>query len=343
MNNHSLIAIDLAKNTFQACVLNRHSKIIENTKLPRSKLLAFVLQHQPGDIAMESCYSANYWGRLFEKHGCTVKLIPAQHVKPFVRGNKNDKNDALAIAEASRRPNIQFVQVKTLAQQDMQSLHRIRERLLAARLRLSNQVRGLLSEYGIIMPKGHRAFTMHVAEIIDSEDDLIGPTFQQELSYLLAEYHHYQHRIEHINEQIKRVAQNDELHQLLQSVPGIGPIIATAIVCTVGRGTQFTSANEFAVWLGLTPRQHASGDKSVQLSITKRGDRYLRKQFIHGSRAAMRWCRKRDDRLSHWTNALVARRGVNKACVALAHKLARICWAILRDQKPFNIESNLAK
>jgi transposase len=335
MKENSVIAIDLAKNVFQACVLNQYFKPIKNVKLSRTKLLPFVLQHKPKEVTMESCYSANYWGRVFEQHDIRVKLIPAQHVKPFVRGNKNDKNDVIAIAEASQRPNIKFVSVKSIEQQDMQSLHRIRERLLSDRLRLSNQVRGLLSEYGVTMNQGHHAFRVQLLELIDQDNALVGHMFKQALSQLYEEYQQYQERLQSITRQIKKVAEHDELHQLLMSVPGIGPIIATAIISTIGDGRQFSTANEFAVWLGLTPRQHASGDKSYQLGITKRGDRYLRKQLVHGARAATRWCRKRDDSLSRWTNELIGRRGYNKATVALAHKLARIVWAVLRDRKPF--------
>ena len=338
MNKHSLIAIDLAKNIFQVCLLDHHFKVVKNIKLTRAKLLPYILQHPADHIVMEACYSANYWGRLFQAHGFTVNLVPAQHVKPFVRGNKNDKNDALAIAEASQRPNIQFVAIKSIEQQDMKSLHRIRERLLANRLQLTNQVRGLLSECGVIMAQGNYAFRIRLAELIQTDNPMIGPMLQHELHDLLDEFHGYQTRLEHINEQIKAVAQQNERHQLLMSIPGIGPIIATAIISTIGRGTQFKSANEFAVWLGLTPRQHASGDKSYQSGITKRGNRYLRKQLIHGARAGMRWCRKRDDQLSQWVNQLIARRGVQKANVALAHKLARIIWAVLRTQQPFQLK-----
>jgi transposase len=338
MNNHSLMAIDLAKNTFQACLLDEHFNITKNVKVSRTKLLQFVLTHQAKEVVMEACYSSNYWGRLFLQHGFEVKLIPAQHVKPFVRGNKNDKNDALAIAEASRRPNMKSVGVKTIEQQDMQSLHRIRERLLSSRLRLSNQARGLLSEYGVTFAQGHRAFCSTMAGLIDRDESLVGPIFRDELRNLLEEYNQYQERLAHINLQIKSIADQDETHKLLMSIPGIGPIISTAIVSTIGLGQQFKTANEFAVWLGLTPRQYASGDKSIHLGITKRGDRYLRKQLVHGARAAMRWCRKRDDKLSRWTNEIIARRGANKASVALAHKLSRIAWAVLRDQKPFRLE-----
>lgn len=337
MNNHSLVAIDLAKNTFQACVLDGLNRVAKNVKLSRHKLLDFVLSQSADEVVMEACYSANYWGRLFQEQGLTVKLIPAQHVKPFVRGNKNDKNDALAIAEASRRPDVRFVSIKTMAQQDMQSMHRVRERLLANKVRLSNQVRDLLSEYGVTIPLGHRAFRVQVTDIIHHEDKRVSPIFREKLQFLFAEYNEIRQRVEHINAQIRHVASHDESHQLLMSIPCIGPIIATAIISAIGHGHQFTSANEFAVWLGVTPRQHASGDKSIQLGITKRGDRYLRKQLVHGARAAMRWCRKRDDRLSQWTNAIIARRGINKASVALAHKLARIAWALLRDQKPFAV------
>jgi len=339
MNKHSLIAIDLAKNIFQVCLLDKNQKVIKNVPLTRVKLLPFVLTHQVDMVTMESCYSANYWGRLFQQHGLTVRLIPAQHVKPFVRGNKNDKNDALAIAEASQRPNIQPVPVKSIEQQDMKSLHRIRERLLADRVRLTNQVRGLLSEYGITMAKGNCAFKRRVTELIQIENALIGPIFHQELHHLLDEFHQYQTRLAHINQQIVRVSKQNDLHQLLMSIPGIGPIISTAIISAIGQGAQFKTANEFAVWLGLTPRQHASGDKSYQLGITKRGDSYLRKQLIHGARATMRWSRHRDDHLSQWVNQIIARRGPQKANVALAHKLARIAWAVLRDHKPFTLNT----
>lgn len=343
MTKHSLMAIDLAKNSFQVCLLDRHFKVQKNLKLSRSKLLAFVLQHPADEIVMEACYSANYWGRTFQHYGLNVKLVPAQHVKPFVRGNKNDKNDALAIAEASQRPNMRFVEIKTLAQQDMQSLHRIRERLLAARLRLTNQVRGLLSEYGIILNQGNYAFRTQLAEHIDQEHPALSPVFRQELVSLLEEFQHYQQRLEHINQQIKMSAEHNEQHQLLMTIPGIGPIIATAVTSAIGRGTQFTTAREFAVWLGLTPRQHASGDVSIQLGITKRGDRYLRKQLVHGARAAMRWCRKRNDRLSRWVNQLIARRGLHKANIALAHKLARIIWAVLQRHEPFELNKGVLK
>jgi len=330
----------LAKNIFQVCVFDHHQKVSKNVKLSRNKLLDFILKQKADVVAMEACYSSNYWGRLFQQHGLTVRLIPAQHVKPFVRGNKNDKNDALAIGEACYRPNIKTVPVKSIEQQDMRSLHRIRERLLSHRLSLSNQVRGLLSEYGIIMAKGHFAFKTGVAELIQTRNPLVGPLFQQELYNLLDEYHHYQSRLDQINLQITQVAQYNERHQLLMSIPGIGPIISTAIISAIDQGQQFKSASEFAVWLGLTPKQHASGDISYQLGITKRGDRYLRKQLVHGARAAMRWARKRDDQLSQWINQVIARRGYQKANVALAHKLARIIWAMLRDQQTFKHHMN---
>lgn len=337
MNKHSLVAIDLAKKSFQVCVLGSHSTIVKNLKLTRAKLLPFVLQQDVEMVVMEACYSANYWGRVFERHGLTVRLIPAQHVKPFVRGNKNDKNDALAIAEASRRPGMRFVTVKSVEQQDMQSLHRIRERLLAARLRLSNQVRGLLSEYGVTFAQGNYAFRTGLARLIASGHDHIGPLFQQELADLLDEFYTYEARLEKITQHIRILAEQDDAHRLLMSIPGIGPIIATAITSSIGYGTQFKNARECAVWLGLTPRQYASGEVSFHLGITKRGDRYVRTQLVHGARAAMRWCRSRDDRLSRWVNQLVARRGCHKANVALAHKLARIAWAVLQSREPFKL------
>ena len=284
-------------------------------------------------VAMEACYMSHYWGRQFGSLGHEVQLIPAQHVKPFVRGNKNDRNDALAIAEAANRPNLRGVPMKTVEQQEVLALHRIRERLKRQRIQLMNQTRGLLAEFGLVFPKGHKAFRHALNDILNAER--VSARFAEQLQQLRGEYERLSADLTHTNERIATfVAQTPSCAYLL-SVPGIGPAIASAVVASVDKGQAFTSPREFAVWLGLTPGVAASGERWRPLGITKRGDRYLRTLYIHGARAALRWTRHRHDTFSRWANASVERRGYNKAVVAVAHKLARLSWVLLQRQIPF--------
>lgn len=330
MNNHKLIAIDLAKEVFQVCTVNKNNKIVSNQKQSRASLADYMMKQQTATVAMEACYSSHYWARLFGSFGHHVMLIPAQHVKPFVRGNKNDHNDALAIAEAAQRPNIKCVPIKSVAQQDIQFLHRLRERVVSERTKLTNQTRGLLSEYGIVFPKGFKAFRAALPHLIEPDEQRISAQLKPHLRYILDEFYTLTERLESLNKALAQIANENPLCQILMSIPGIGYVNATALYSAIGNGQQFNSAREFAVWLGITPRQQASGAKQVMLGITKRGNRYLRKQLIHGARAAMSHCRKRHDHLSQWLNALIARRGHNKANVALANKMARLCWTLLQ-------------
>ena len=314
----------------RTCTVNKNNKIISNQKLSRASLADYMMKQQIATVAMEACYSSHYWARLFESFGHHVMLIPAQHVKPFVRGNKNDHNDALAIAEAAQRPNIKCVPIKTVAQQDIQFLHRLRERVVSERTKLTNQTRGLLSEYGIVFPKGFKAFRTTLPPLIEPDEQRISAQLKPHLRYILDEFYTLTERLESLNKALAQIANQNPLCQILMSIPGIGYVNATALYSAIGNGQQFKSAREFSVWLGITPRQQASGTKQVMLGITKRGNRYLRKQLIHGARAAMSHCRKRHDHLSQWLNALVARRGHNKANVALANKMARLGWILLQ-------------
>lgn len=336
MVEHNLIAIDLAKSVFQVCVM-KGNRVVVNKQLRRGGLLEFVLQQDASVVAMEACYSSHYWARLFQAHGFEIQMIPAQHVKPFRRGNKNDHNDAVAVAEASRRPNIRFVPVKTIEQQDIQSLHRLRERWLRARLALTNQARGLLSEYGVVFGKGDKAFREGIAAALDNPD--LSPVLKEALIDIQEEYHFIQHKLQQIKTRLIRHSRQDSNSRLLESIPGIGPVIATAVTSTVYNGAGFANAREFAVWTGLTPKQSSSGDKCVTSGVTKRGNAYLRKQLVHGARAAMRWSRYRDDEFSRWVNRLIARQGYNKAAVAVAHRLARIIWILLQKQERFVVRA----
>jgi len=335
MNNHSLIAIDLAKNVFQVCIVNSNNRVLMNKSFNRNALSEFMIKQKPALVAMEACYSSHYWGRLFQSDGHQVNLLPAQHVKPFVRGNKNDHNDALAIAEAAKRPDIKSVPIKTVAQQDIQSLHRLRERCVSQRTSLSNQTRGLLSEYGIVFPQGFKAFKQALALLLDPKDTQLTVVIKQQLQYVSDEFDRMCSRLKELNQSLAQIAHDNSHCQRLMSIPGIGYVNATGLYSAIGNGSQFKNARERSVWLGITPKQFASGNKQVMAGITKRGNRYLRKQLIHGARALMTRCKKRDDHLSHWLINIVKRRGTNKACVALANKMARLSWTLLQKNQMY--------
>lgn len=335
MAKHNLIAIDLAKNIFQLCGLTQQNKVVFNTAVKRQALPDFMAKQAPVEVVMEACYSSYYWARCFEAMGHTVRLLPAQHVSPFVRGNKSDRNDALAIAEASRRPNLTTVPVKTVEQQDIQSLHRIRERYISQRTALMNQARGLLADYGIVAPQGHNAFCRLLRETAQPESPSLSPLLKIQFNQIADEYYEHSDRIDEILMTLTRIAKENALCVLLLSIPGIGVINATAIYSAIGKGSQFKNAREFAVWLGLTPRSASSGDRFTSGGITKRGNRYLRKQMVHGARSIVSRSKNKTDRLSIWVNQLIARRGVQKAYVAMAARMARIAWVLLNKNERF--------
>lgn len=287
MDKHTLIAIDLAKAVFQVCALTSTSRIAFNKQLKRRDIAAFMAKQHPTVVVMEACYSSHYWARRFQAMGHTVKLIPAQHVTPFVRGHKSDRNDALAIAEAAQRPHLSTVPVKSIEQEDG-----------------SDQLTSIITH---------------------------------ELRYVIDEYQWLTERIRTIEKTFVHLTQTHPLVRILISIPGIGPINATAIYSAIGNGSQFSSARDFAVWLGLTPRQSSSGLSFKSAGITKRGDRYLRKQLVHGARALLHRCTKKTDALSRWATQLHARRGPQKAYVALAARLARIAWILLNKQETYRV------
>ena len=333
MNNIKLVSIDLAKSVFQICLFSNDHSILSNKKVTRKKLGNEIALLKPTTIVMEACYSAHHWGRVFESYGHTVQLVPAQHVKPFVRGNKNDANDAVAIGEASLRPGMKFVRVKSIEQQDLQSLHKIRERIVTNRTRISNQARGLLSEYGLIANPGFKAFKALIIEVLEAE--ALTPLFKEEIASIYQEFMDLEARLKRINKKLTALAEQHLFCRLLMSIPGVGLVNATALYAAVGDGKQFATARDFAVWMGLTPQQYASGTKSYIGKITKRGNRYLRKQLVHGARSVMNRAKHKDNKLSAWIMDIKERRGTHKACVALAHKLARIIWAVLTKQENY--------
>ncbi|MGK0267403.1 MAG: transposase [Paraglaciecola sp.] len=331
------IGIDLAKNVFQVCGVNEHMKSQFNQKLKRPQLLDFMRQQAPTMVVMEACYSSHYWGREMAKLGHDVKLIPAQHVTPFVRGNKNDHNDAFAITEASQRPYIRFVPIKTEHQQEISCLHRIRERLNKNKVALSNQSRGLLSEFGVVFPCGHKALLNGLNSVIDNAQ--YSHRLQDTVIDMLSEYNTTIERLKSIKKQLDECVDESESGKILLSIPGIGVMNASALLAAIDKGQAFNNPKEFAVWLGLTPKQHASGNISKMGGITKRGDRYLRKQLIHGARALVSRAAKSTDPLSVWATKLRVTKPFNKVAVAVAHRLARLIWILLTRQERYRAAS----
>jgi len=329
MNNITTIGLDLAKTIFHAVCLNQAGKIVKRKQLKRHELRRFFSQQPPCLIGMEACGSAHYWARELRAYGHTTKLIPAQYVKGFVRGNKNDYNDALAIAEAVKQAEMRFVAVKTPQQQDVQAMHRLRQQRIKERTALSNQLRGLLMEYGIVMTRGVNELRRRIPVILDDEKNGLTALFRQ---LLRQGYMQLLELDTHINTYTKILtahSKQDDRCQRLQTIPGYGPIVASVFASTMGNTREYKRGRDASAALGVVPRQHSTGGQRVLLGISKRGDKYLRSLIIHGARAVVRSAQNKDDNLSRWVNRIRAERGYNKATVALANKMVRMGWAVL--------------
>jgi transposase len=292
---------------------------------------------EPCLIAMEACGGANYWARELIALGHEVKLIAPQYVKPYVKGNKNDYNDAEAIAEAAQRPNMRFVPIKTVEQQDIANFHRQRERVKKERTALVNQIRGLLAEYGLVINKGVAAVRKRLPEILEDAENGLTARSRELFAELFEELLTLEQRFEQCGRRITALNQDHEVCQRLDEILGIGPITASAIYAAAGDGKEFVNGRHFSAWLGLVPGQHSTGGKTVLLGISKRGNTYLRTLFIHGARAVLRYSADKQDRFSRWAQAVLARRGHNKACVAVANKMARMAWVIMAKGEKYRI------
>lgn len=326
------LGIDLAKNVFQLHGIDERGHAVVRKKVARAQLMSFVAQLPPIQIGMESCSSASFWAREFQKLGHEVKIIAPQFVKPFVKSNKNDSADAEAICEAMLRPHMRFVAMKSIAQQDIQSLHRVRSRRVAARTALANEIRGLLSEYGLILPVGIAKLRGGLMELLEKgvAQGRISPQGRHLFEEMQAELRDLDQKILASDEKIRGIFQSSSDCQRISEIPGIGPITATAILAAVSSPHSFRSAREFSAWVGLVPRQHSSGGKEKLLGISKRGDVYLRTLLIHGARSSLRHLdRYPEGPRKVWLEKLVARRGKNRATVALANKNARVVWVLL--------------
>jgi transposase len=335
---YNLVSIDLAKNIFQICGFNDNREVLFNKKVKRSNLILELTKMDNTNIVMEACYSSNPWGRRIEKLGHKVFLIPPFAVKPFVIGNKNDHNDTIAIGEAFFRPRIRFVKVKTVEQQDIQSLTKIKDLLTKQKTALANQLRGLLSEYGLVMPLTVAA--LHKA-IPDFLEDAMNELSHISRAFIQRQFNNLKHttkQIEEVKQELLDLVKDKDDYQRLLTIPGVGPIIAATLMGTVSDPASFKNGRQFAAWLGLTPSQYSSGEINRMGSITKRGNSALRRLLIHGARSVLNWCDKKDDDLSCWLKNIKKRLPGNKAAVALANKLARIVWSILAKKEIFNVK-----
>ena len=328
MGNIKVLGIDLAKNVFQIHGTDAKGKCLLRKRMSRSKLIEFVANIPPVIIGIEACSGAHHWARCFKQYGHEVRMMSPQFVKPYVKSNKSDRNDSEAIAEACTRPSMRFVPIKTTAQQDILAVHRARELSIKSRTSCSNQIRGLLNEYGIVVPQGLSQIR-RLAEVIEAHRDQLSDIFLNLLTELYKQFKSFDEQVKLYDEWISRLAQKSDICKEIQKIAGIGPIIASAIVATIGDANMFKNGREVSAWLGLVPRQYSSGEKIVLGGISKRGDRYMRTLLIQGARSVVMGCAKKSDKLNHWIAMKKERGGFNKASVALANKNARMIWAIM--------------
>lgn len=334
-----IIGIDLAKRVFQVHIVSTQGEKKANKMITREKLMAFIAQQPSSRIVMEACGSANYWSRQFKTFGHDVRQISPQYVSPFRMGNKNDKNDATAIVEADSRPGMRYVPGKSIEQQDIQCLHRVRQRLMKNRTALINQLRGLSLEYGIAIPEvAHKVMACLPDYLEDAENELT--TLSRELfQEMLLELQDCQQRIKTLDIRLKQMSAQNEDTLRLENIPGVGPLGASALTIALGDSRDFNNGRHFASYLGLVPGEHSSGGKTRLLGITKRGEGYLRGLLIHGARSVVyRTVNLPDERcsaLQRWLKGIIVRSGVNKAVVALANKNARVAWALVNQKTDY--------
>ena len=329
------IGLDLGKNVFQIHGVDRQGQVRLRERVRRSALLEY-LGRLPGClIGIEASGGAHYWARELMKQGHTVRMMAPQFVKPYRKGGKNDGQDAEAICEAVGRPNMRFVPVKSAEQQAVLTVHRVRALVVGQRTALVNQGRGLLAEFGIVLGKGVGQFRRALAQILEDGDNGLPGLVRQTLADLRDRFVALEQAKLHYDRKLAELARESEPARQAMAVPGIGKISASAVQASIGDPAVFRNGRQFAAWIGLTPRQNSSAERQRLGGITKRGDTYLRTLLIHGARSAIRTAGQRDDPRSGWINRVVARRGVNRAAVALANKNARILWAMMRYESAY--------
>jgi transposase len=336
MTDIRTVGIDLGKNVFHLICMDAEGRVVKRRRCTRPQLFAFFRGLEPALVGMEACASAHYVGRTLSEMGHDARLMPAQYVKPYAGAQKNDFADAEAIAEAVQRPRMRFVPIKSREQLELQAVHRVRDRLVSRRTAVSNQIRGLLVEHGIVMRKGRGGFRGFVPALLDDPDAPLSPTMHRLIAALWAEWLATDRAVHDLTRQIEELAQREETCRRLMTVPGVGPLVATAMIAAVADGSAFGKGRDFAAWLGLVPRQSSTGGRTRLGPITKRGNSYLRRMFIHGARSF----RLNGDRSAHrigaWLDDLDRRAHKNVATVALANKIARIAWSVLTSGRRYD-------
>lgn len=335
------LGLDLGKNWIHMVGLDADGRIILRRRVGRDRLLVQTANMAACVIGMEACCGAHHLGRALQAQGHTARLMPPQYVKPFVKSNKNDYRDAEASAEAVQRPTMRFVPLKSEAQLDLQTIHRVRQRLVGRRTALINQLRAILLERGITVPQRRRVLETRLPAILADEQAGLSPRVGHLIEDMRVEWRDLDRRIEAFDAELVATAREDDACRRLCEIPGIGVMNATALVAAVGNGTSFDKGRDMAAWLGLVPRQHSTGSKPRLLGISKRGNKYLRTLLIHGARAALPHLAARSDALGSWLRALLARVHQNVAVVALANKLARIAWAVLAGGRRYEARTGV--
>ena len=338
----SVLGIDIAKSVFQLHRADAGGNTVLVRKVNRRQLLSVIARIPRCLIGLEACGGANYWTREFSKLGHEVRLVPARFVKPFVKSNKNDAADAEAISEAVTRPNMRFAPGKTVAQQDMQSLHRIRERYVRNRTALCNQIRGLLGEYGIVINKGIAQLRNDMIDKHCLESNKLSKTGFELFQLLREDLREIDKRIAVLDRRIAQRSREHPAFSTLSEIPGVGPLTASAIIGCVSSPQSFRNGRQFAAWVGLVPRQYFTGGKTSLGRISKRGNIYLQTPLVHGARTTMKYASRKKDRTSVWVETLKKRVGVNKTTVALANKNARVIWAMLVHEANYKAAAMVA-
>ena len=329
MQQVTTVGLDLAKNLFQVHGADAQGRPVLKRRLAREKVREFFADLPPCLVGLEACAAAHYWARELAKLGHTVRLMPPQYVRPYVKTNKHDAADAEAICEAVTRPGMRFVPVKEEGQQALLMLHRVREQLLKQRTATINALRAHLAEFGIVAAQRRAGLRELLAVVAAVEDRRLPPLARELLQGLVEHLRGLEERTAELDRHLVATARDGGACERLAAVPGIGPVIATGLVAAIGDAKSFTSGRHLAAWLGLVPRQHSSGGKERLLGISKRGDGYLRRQLMHGARALVAVAKGREGGLWSWIGGLLARRPFDVVVAAVANKLARIAWALL--------------
>jgi transposase len=330
------VGIDLAKNVFQVHGVNERGKTVLRKQLRRSQVAVFFANLPPCLVGMEACASAHHWGRTLQGYGHAVRLMASQFVKPYVKTNKNDAADAEAICEAVGRANMRFVPIKSVEQQAILSVHRVRQGFVKARTAQANQIRGLLGEFGLVIPQGIYHVAKRVPELLEGASAELPAAFRQLIERLTEHLKELDLQVKDFERQIIAWHRSSELSRKLEAIPGIGPLAASALVASIADPRSFDNGRQVSAWLGLVPRQHSSGGKPTLLGMSKRGDAYLRTLLIHGARSAILAAKLKVDNSNGWLTNLLNRRHPNIAAVALANKNVRTVWALLAHGREFN-------